>query len=80
MFKKPRSYGAASVIVLVLSLLIFPEQTYAYLDPGSNSYLFQMAVASFLGIVFTVKVFFKRISDFVRNLLLRNAKKNNSAQ
>lgn len=69
-----------SIIVIVLSLLMFPKQAYAYLDPGSNSYLFQMAVASFLGIVFTVKVFFKRIADFVRNLLSRNVKKNNSTQ
>ena len=51
--------------------LTFPKQTYAYLDPGANSYLFQIAIASLLGAILTVKLFFRKIVNFLRNLLTR---------
>lgn len=65
--------------------LIFPKQAYAYLDPGANSYLFQISIASLLGAILTVKLFFKKIVKFLRNLfthrkalLTKDANKKNS--
>jgi len=58
--------------------LTFPKQTYAYLDPGANSYLFQIAIASLLGAILTVKLFFRKIVNFLRNLFSTHANKKNS--
>jgi hypothetical protein len=40
----------------------------AYLDPGTGSYAFQMAVALLLGIFFTVKTFFGNIKKILLDI------------
>lgn len=53
------------VAFLCLGLfLIFPLPAYAYLDPGTGSYIIQMLVGAVLGGLFTVKLFWKNIKDF----------------
>jgi hypothetical protein len=49
----------------------------AYLDPGSGSYFFQLAIAGFLGFLFTLRQPFARAKDFFRRLL--GKKKRNSS-
>ncbi|UMZ74125.1 hypothetical protein [Natranaerofaba carboxydovora] len=56
-----------SINIILFSLLIlfmFPGISYAYLDPGSGSLIFQMIVAGAAGIAFAVKVFWYRIKQF----------------
>lgn len=48
--------------------LIFAKRTYAYLDPGTGSYLFQVLIAGFVGGAFFIKTFWKNISNFVTSL------------
>jgi len=35
-----------------------------YLDPGSGSFILQIIIASFLGAIFLIKTYWKRIKNF----------------
>ena len=59
-----------TVLLLVLSyLFVVPREAYAYLDPGSGSYIFQIIIGTLLGGVFALKIYWKRIRKFFSNLL-----------
>ncbi|HDQ70584.1 MAG TPA: hypothetical protein ENN19_00630 [Chloroflexi bacterium] len=48
--------------------MLFPRYVYAYLDPGTGSYLFQLLIAGLLGLLFIVKVYWGRIKAFFERL------------
>jgi hypothetical protein len=48
--------------------IFFPKNAHAYLDPGSGSYLLQLLLAALFGALFAIKIFWKKIVDFFRNL------------
>ena len=56
-----------SILILLLSS-IFVEKAYAYLDPGTGSYFFQLLIATVIGILFTIKIFWSKITIFFKNL------------
>jgi hypothetical protein len=58
----------ALAAVLVAWQVLAPTASYAYLDPGTGSYVLQMALAAFLGSLFAVKMFWKRIVEFFKGL------------
>ena len=60
-----------SVFVLLL-IVSFPQYAYAYIDPGTGSFIIQMIVAGALGAFFTLKVFWKKITHFVRNIFSKD--------
>ena len=69
-FKKlPTAYG-----FLVLSYMIFPCKGYAYLDPGTGSYFLQLLIASVLGGLYAIKVFWKNIKTFFKNIFSKEKK------
>lgn len=48
-------------------LFILPgsfQPAFAYLDPGTGSYIFQIAIASLMGLLFSVKMFWNNIKMF----------------
>ncbi len=45
------------------------SQPFAYLDPGSGSYLLQLLIAGALGALFVLRGYFGRIKDFLMKLL-----------
>ena len=45
-------------------LLIFPEKSFAYLDPGSGSFILQMLIGAFLGAMFTLKIYWRKLKSF----------------
>ena len=47
--------------VLAAGALGRPAQ---YLDPGSGSYLLQLLIAGFLGALFAIRLYWKRIKGF----------------
>jgi len=61
-------------VVLVLFYLIFPLKAYAYLDPGTGSYIFQLIIAAFVGGLFAVKLFWNKIKIFLKNLFSKRGK------
>ena len=52
-----------------MRLLAF--QLLAYLDPGTGSYLLQLLIAGFLGLLFVVKVYWGKITQFFKKLFKR---------
>jgi hypothetical protein len=63
-----------SIIFLVLFYLILPPKAYAYLDPGTGSYILQMTIAALLGGLFVVKKFWYRFKIFFKNFLSGGSK------
>jgi len=49
------------ILLLFLVILFFPKNAYAYLDPGTGSYIFQFVIAIILGLIFSLKLFWKKI-------------------
>lgn len=50
----------------LLYLFAFPKFTYAYVDPGTGSYLFQIFIAGALSSVFFLKKIFGKIKEFFK--------------
>lgn len=56
------------IISSIQSMLIPLVSGHPYLDPGSGSFILQILIAAFVGGLFLVKVYWKKISGFFRNL------------
>lgn len=66
-------------LLLVLFLFLPAKPVYAYLDPGSGSYMLQFFIAGVVGALFTVKSFWLQIKNFFSNLFSKKNKKVNPA-
>ena len=54
--------------IFFLFYLSFYQNAHAYLDPGTGSYIFQLLVASLLGGLFAIKIFWTKIKMFFTKL------------
>lgn len=54
--------------MVIVYLLLFPKPAYAYLDPGTGSYIFQFLIAFFFGAIFALKLFWKNIKETIRKI------------
>jgi len=57
------------IILLVLTIaaivqMLLPQTAFAYLDPGTGSYIFQVLVATLIGGLFTIKMYWQKIKNF----------------
>ena len=64
------------VILVLVIILSFPLETEAYLDPGTGSQLLQLLLASLFGALFTIKMYWKKLKEFFKNLLATDKKEN----
>ena len=48
--------------------LILPQKAYAYLDPGTGSYVLSFIIAGLVGALFYAKRFLNKIKVFFKNL------------
>jgi len=53
---------------LALMIAIIPQIAFAYIDPGTGSYIIQIAIAALVGGLFAVKMFWIRIKTFITSL------------
>lgn len=53
-------------IFLFALILCFVPSTFAYLDPGSGSYIVQMIIAGILGGFYAIKLYWVRIVNFIK--------------
>lgn len=63
--------------VIILSLLLDDDSfkvNYAYLDPGTGSYIFQIIIATVIGGFFAIKLFWQKIISFFKKLFSINKK------
>jgi hypothetical protein len=54
-----------SATALYLCLCLFPAKALAYLDPGAGSSILQLLLASLLGVLYAIKLYWVRIKTFV---------------
>ena len=50
-----------SSIIFILFFLLNLREAYAYIDPGAGSYVVEIIIATLLGALFAVKLFWHRI-------------------
>jgi hypothetical protein len=56
---------------IVLGCGLLAKAALGYIDPGTGSYVLQIAIAFLVGAAFSVKVFWKKISAFLRKTFSR---------
>ena len=56
------------IIFCLFYFLLFPHFIYAYIDPGTGSYIIQLLIAAFIGLSLGVKIFWKKIRAFFVNI------------
>lgn len=71
----PKKRHIAYAVALASALLLIPASAaHAYIDPGTGSYILQIALAFFLGALFALKMFWKNIKVFIVNIFSRGNK------
>ena len=58
-------------VIYVLCYLVFPSKTYAYIDLGTGSYIIQILIASFIGIIFSMKIYWRKVRTYFINFFYR---------
>lgn len=74
--RKPLASLCALLIPVLAVLFSIPIPAYAYIDPGTGSYLLQVTLAIVFAALFAVKHYFQRI----KTLLKRNRQKDASIE
>ena len=69
-----RSFFSFTILVLT-SVVTTPIEAQAYFDPGTGSQLLQLLLASILGALFTIKMYWKKFKGFFKNILFRKDQK-----
>jgi len=55
----------------VIYCAAFPPFAFAYLDPGTGSYIFQLIIAGLVGGLFALKLFWRQIRNFFARIFSR---------
>ena len=61
---KINSISIFALYVIAMITMVFPSEIYAYLDPGSGSYILQILMGTLLGASYLVKVYWDKIKSF----------------
>ncbi len=64
-----------SLILAIVVQALLIQNAFAYLDPGTGSYIFQVLVAAVIGGLFTIKIYWRKIKDFVINCFSKKQEK-----
>jgi len=62
------------VIITVILFLWSIKNAYAYIDPGTGSYIIQVIIGGVLGAAFALKVYWKKVKFYFSNLLSKQTK------
>lgn len=62
------------ILLLIAFFFVFPTPSYAYLDPGTGSYLIQIMAATFFGGLYVVTAWGKQIKAFIVKNISRKDK------
>ena len=66
------------MILTILLFLVFPLNAHAYLDPGTGSFVIQLAIAAIAGISFTAKIYWSKVRGFALYIFRRLKNKDKS--
>jgi hypothetical protein len=70
-------------IFLCASILLataIEDSAYAYLDPGSGSYIFQLLLAMLLGAIVTVKIYWQKLKYWISSIFLKQKSGKNTKE
>lgn len=67
------------LIIFTLLALLLVRPTYAYIDPGSGSFFFQMLLATLLSLTVTIKPVKEKVIDLLKKVFAP-AKKSDDAK
>jgi len=59
-------------VIFLFVIFINHQNAYAYLDPGTGSYLLQILLATLLGAAFAIKVFWQKIKISLKKFFSKN--------
>jgi hypothetical protein len=65
--------AAAQQIPVILSLTVH-NQLCAYIDPGTGSFIIQIAIAAFVGCSLAIKLFWSKVKTYFRDLFCKKGK------
>ena len=66
----PKMFQSTILFLLILLfMMVSAEPAFAYLDPGSGSYLVQIIIAGLVGVGFFVKSFWVTIKNVIGKLI-----------
>ncbi len=52
-------------LALLITAISIPSAAHAYVDPGTGSYFLQILIAGLLGAAFAVKLYWRKIKNFL---------------
>ena len=64
------------VILTVILLLCSVCEVYAYIDPGTGSYIIQVVIGVLLGAAFALKVYWEKVRAYFSKLFSKRTKSN----
>jgi len=59
------------IVLFFLLYVMYPQEAYAYLDPGTGSYFFQILIGVLLGALFAIKLYWGKIIIFLKNFFAK---------
>ena len=59
------------LVIFIFLHVINAQQAYAYIDPGTGSYILQMTIATLLAGLFALKLFMNKIRVLFKNFFSR---------
>ncbi len=72
-FKKKFHIAVTMILICFGLFFILPINTaYAYLDPGTGSFIIQIIIAGFVSTMFAIKIYWRKIKDFFGNLIVND--------
>ena len=66
----------SSALLSVSLLPLASQNIHAYIDPGTGSLIIQVLIASFVGALFLLKVYWRKVKAFLNNLFSKTRKGN----
>lgn len=69
-------FATISGFFAVFFIVFFSHNAYAYLDPGSGSFIFQMLIAAIVGGLFVIKLYFNKIKAFFKKVFSKGGNDN----
>ncbi len=67
-------------IYTILFLLICSGTAHAYLDPGTGSYIIQIVIATMVGMLVSIRLFWQTIKSRLAGLFGKKAKRKDDEQ
>ena len=59
-----------ALLALALTLVLV-QPARAYIDPGSGSYVFQILIATAIGLAYSIRLYWDRLKSFIASVIAK---------